>query len=354
VPGRLKTYGYINAKIRSRLSELLSDRDFSEMLKAPGADEAVQVLAESAYAEELSSYAVTGDVRAVEFALTVHEMRVLRDLVKDLPGRAGSFTETLLLRHEVDMLKNALRLWFERYMRGRNISGGSSYLYTERIVHDVPYDAVVDADSPGAVLEVLQGTPYAEVIEPHVAEIESDGHLFPLEIGLDCFYFSRLVEQAESLPQKDREIALRVIGVEVDLLNIDRVVRFVSYYRKQERNRWDLFLPGGRIDDQTLKKAYAQDEAEDALLTLLADRYGEYRSFAEQHKSNPFDRLQMVEDLLRRILYDEVKRLLWGYPFTVGTVLAYIFLKRKEVRSVVRLLNAKQYGLSEERIRESL
>ncbi len=354
MPGRLKTYGYINAKIRSRLSELLSEKDFTDMLKAASADEAVQVLAESAYAEELSAYAVTGDVRAVEFALTVHEMHVLRDIVKDLPGKAGSFTESLLLRYEVDMVKNALRLWFERYMRGRNISGGSSYLYSERIVNDVPYDAVVDADSPAAVRDVLQGTPYAEVVDAHISEIESEGHLFPLEIGLDCFYFSHLVEKAESLPQKDREIALRVIGVEVDLLNIDRIVRFVSYYRKEERNRWDLFLPGGRIDEQTLKKAYAQEEAEEALITLLSDKYGEYRSFAEQRKSNPFVRLQMVEDLLRRILYDEVKSLLWGYPFTVGTVLAYIFLKRKEVRSVVRLLNAKQYGLSEERIREAL
>ncbi len=354
MPGRLKTYGYVNAKIRSRLSELLDESDFSQLIKAPSLEETVQILSETAYEQELAAYGVTGDVRAVEFALMVHEIRVLHDLVDDLPGKAGGFTRTLLLRYEVEMLKKALRLWFERVLRRRNISGGSSYLYTERIINEISYDAAVDAESPEALVEALGDTPYASIVGEQIKKVETEGHLFPLELALDCYYFSLLSSEAEELPKRDREIVLRIIGVEVDLLNIDRIVRFVSYYKPAERRQWDLFLPGGRIDEATLRRAYAKEEAEDALVSLLADRYGEYSAFAEKHRSNPLSRLQMVEDLLRRILHDEVQRLLWGYPFTLGTVLAYLFLKRKEVRSIVRLLNAKQYGLSEERIREAL
>ncbi|MFO7849239.1 MAG: V-type ATPase subunit [Spirochaetia bacterium] len=355
MPGKLKTYGFINAKIRARLAELLTEEDFSDLIKAGSAEEAVQMLREKgAYAEEISEYGSTGDVRAVEFALMVHEIHLLRDLLKNLPGKPADFTENLLLRYEVETLKNALRLWFERSVRGRNIAGGSSYLYTHRIIHDIPYDAVVDAETAGDLPEVLKGTPYSELISPLIPEMEANRHLFPLEIALDYYYFSRLLGSAESLSGKDRKIALRVIGMEVDLLNIDRIVRFVSFYRNEEREKWDLILPGGRIEKAVLKRAYMQDNIENALATLLSKEYRGYRAFAELEGGDPYTYLQGVEDMLRRILYDEVKRLLWGNPFTVGTILAYLFLKRKEVRSVVRLLNAKQYGLSEERIREVL
>ncbi|MFP4179375.1 MAG: V0D/AC39 family V-type ATPase subunit [Spirochaetaceae bacterium] len=355
MPGRLKTYGYINAKIRAKLSVLLTEDDYSELIRAGSAEEAVQILREKeAYADEIAEYGATGDVRAVEFALMVSEIHLLRDLLKNLLGRPAEFTENLLLRYEVENLKNALRLWFERTFRGRNIAGGSSYLYNHRIIHDISCDALVDAEGAADLPEILGGTPYGEIVAPLVSAVEAERHLFPLEIALDSYYFSRLLSSGEALPGKDRKIALRVIGMEVDLLNIDRIVRFVSFYRSEERRRWNLLLPGGRIEKELLERAYTQDNIEDALAVLLSKEYSEYRAFAKSGGGDPFTYLQGVEDILRRILYDEVERLLWGNPFTVGTILAYLFLKRKEVRSVIRVLNAKQYGLDEERIREVL
>ncbi len=354
MPGRLKTYGYVNAKIRARLSGLLSGEDFEGLIKAASADEAVLLLKSGVYSVELSRYAATGDVRAVEFALRIHEITLLSDITEDLPGEAGRFTTVLLLRYEVETLKNALRLWFERSVRGRDVSGGSSYLYRARIVHEIDYDKLVDARDIQELQQLLDGTPYPAVLKKELPAVESAGHLFPVETALDRFYFSRLHAQALELPAKDREIALRIIGVEIDLLNIDRIVRFVSFYRPAERSDWNLFLPGGQIPEATLKAAYSRQEAAEALTVLLSGTYGGYRGLAEGQKSNPYAMLHMVEEILRRILYDEVKRLLWGYPFTIGTVMAYLFLKRKEIRSIVRILNAKQYGLSEERIREGV
>jgi V/A-type H+-transporting ATPase subunit C len=184
-----------------------------------------------------------------------------------------------------------------------------------------------------------------------VRELE---HLFPVELELDRFFYRRLLEQGENLPEMDRSRAERIIGVEIDIQNIDRVVRFVSFFPLKERREWEIFLPGGSISGEVLREAYSKGDAEEAIATLLSHRYTEYRELADGHKSNPYERLQTVERLLYTILNDEVDRLLRGYPFTMGTVIAYVFLKRREIASVVRILNAKFYGFSENAIRELL
>jgi len=49
-----------------------------------------------------------------------------------------------------------------------------------------------------------------------------------------------------------------------------------------------------------------------------------------------------------------VRRILGGYPFTVGVIMAYFILKGEEIRRIVTLLNAKSYGWPEDRILSAL
>ena len=70
--------------------------------------------------------------------------------------------------------------------------------------------------------------------------------------------------------------------------------------------------------------------------------------------SDEMARLVLIERVLQQIMLHEVHRLLAGYPFTIGVILAYVILKRNEVRLVMTILNAKLYGISDERIRSVL
>jgi len=354
VAGRLKTYGFINAKIRSRLGQLLSDRDFANLMKSSCIEEVVTALGSTVYAKDLEQYAATGDVRAVEFALYTHEIETVRELLKYLEGSAADFVSALLLRYEVDTVKNALRFWYDRNIRGRRESEPSSYLYHGRLVHALDIDGILNATDSGQLVDTVAGTPYEAILTRNLDRIENEHQVFYLELELDSLFYSTLMERIEQLSKMDRQVAERVIQVEVDLENIDRIVRFVSFYKGEDRHSWNVFLPGGGIGFDVLREAFRQNNAEEALNVLLTQRYSGYKSFTGEHKTSPYERLHLVESLLRQILNDEVQRLLRGYPFTIGTILAYVFLKRKEISEVVSIINAKYYGLSEERIRELL
>jgi vacuolar-type H+-ATPase subunit C/Vma6 len=60
--------------------------------------------------------------------------------------------------------------------------------------------------------------------------------------------------------------------------------------------------------------------------------------------SDSTSRLILIRRILEEIMKQEVRRILAGYPFTIGIVLSYFILKRNELRRIRTILNAKQYG----------
>lgn len=351
--GQLKTYSFINAKIRSRLGDLLSEDDFTRLMKCSSIEEVIASLKNTEYEEFLGLYAQTGDVRAVEFALYSHEIDTVHELVRYLTGEVKEFVEALILRYEVDLVKNAFRFWFDRSIRGR-VTEGSPYLYREQLVNNVDIDGILNAQDADDLLNAVEGTPYREIFRRNIDAVKADRNVFGIEIELDTLFFKTMFEKINMLSRIDREIAERIFRVEVDLQNIDRIVRFVSFYKNETRNRYNVFLPGGGISTELLQEAYRESGAEEALGVLLSGRYKSYRAFAGEHRSNPYVRLQLAEGLLRQILGDELDRLLKGNPFTIGTIIAYVFIKHREIDILIRIINAKYYGLSEDKIREGL
>ena len=65
-------------------------------------------------------------------------------------------------------------------------------------------------------------------------------------------------------------------------------------------------------------------------------------------------RFDLLERVLREILLIEVRRVLGGYPFTIGIVLAYFILKGEEIRRIMTVLNAKAYDWPQDRILSAL
>ena len=65
-------------------------------------------------------------------------------------------------------------------------------------------------------------------------------------------------------------------------------------------------------------------------------------------------RLSLLESALRQIMMAEARRSLGGNPFSVGIVLAYCTIRTAELRSIMTILYAREYALSEDRVRSAL
>jgi V/A-type H+-transporting ATPase subunit C len=356
VPGAVQKYGFINAKLRARISKILPEELVGEMARAKTLSEAVGLLRGTDFAVVESVYGQTGDLKMAEMELSRREARLYLELEQLTRDEVQAVVAALAERFEVENLKNALRLWFDAHVRGRRIDAAVGYLVRDRIHRDLPLDGIVNAASLEEVAGSLKGTPYAEMVAQHAAEVLQGQSMFPVEIALDHHFYRQLLATVEGLAPRDRDIARRMIGAEIDLANINWLIRFKGFYKLPAEKALACAIPAGiHLTPQAVAEAYSSDNPSAVLTELVRRRYPALSGLlAPKEQAESYARLVMIERILAEILLLEVRHLLAGYPFTIGIALAYFVLKSAEIRRIMTVLNAKFYNWPEERIMAAL
>lgn len=350
--GLAHKYGFINAKLRARLSKILPDEFTSELARTHTLTEAVQLLHGTDFAVVEEVYNQTGDIKMAEMELARKEARIyleLEDLVKE---EVRAIVFALAERFEIENLKNALRLWFDAHIRGRRIDTAVGYLMRDRIHRELDLDAVINAANLEEVVQALGTSPYAAVVAARTAEVLKRQSLFPVEVALDHLFYRQLLAAVEGLEPRDRAIARRMIGAEIDLQNINWLVRFKGFYKLSQDEAMAFAIPAGvNLSPDQVAEAYSSDNPGAILSSLVRKKYsGLSAMLTPKDYAESYSRLVMIERILDQILLIEVRHLLAGFPFTVGIILAYFVLKSAEIRRIMTILNAKFYNWPEERI----
>jgi len=350
--GPLKTYAFVNAKLRTRISKILPEEFIRQLIHTRSLAESVQMLAETDFRPVQRIYAQTGDIKMAELELLRKEVEIYLELENLLEEEVQGFVKALNERFEIEVLKNAIRLWFDAKIRGRSIENAGSYLLRRPIHHSIDLDGIINADTLERVGDLLARTPYAGIIRAQAARVMEAASLFPLELALDRFLYTRLVEAAEQLKPRDREIAQRLIGVEIDLQNVGWLIRFKNFYSLEADQALGYTLTGGlNLTPELMRESYVAERADREISALVGRRYPELATLlSTQDQVKSTARLTMIERILEQIMALEVRKILTGYPFTVGIILAYFILKANEIRKIMTILNAKFYNWPEERI----
>jgi V/A-type H+-transporting ATPase subunit C len=342
----IKKYAFINAKLRARISKLIPEETFGRMESARSLEEAIGLLQGTAYGDLAETYKNTGDLKFGEFELYKNEVRMYGEVEKYLFGAELEMVRALSLNYEIENLKNALRLYFDRKILHTTIEDRVYYIYRDKIHHEVNVEKIINAENKEEVSAALNGTPYAGIFNDNQDVFNPGGTLFPLEIALDQFFYSNLTSHAESLQGRDRDDTLRLVGVEIDLQNINWMLRFKFFYELPLEKVLALIIPQGfGINEKSIKEAYNSQDVSRILQDALKARYPGITTMISSGPSDLYSRLQLIEEVLEKIMLREVRRILAGYPFTIGIILSYFLLKKIEIKKVRTILNAKQYSL---------
>ena len=349
--GPLAKYAFINAKVRARLSKLLSEETLRRMIRAGSLEEALGLLRNTPFASLEEIYDKTGDLRLGELELLKKEIDVYVTIGKYVHKEILGFIRALLYRYEIDNLKNAIRLFFDRKIRHRSIETAVHYILYDKVIHDFSIDAIVNADNLEEITQALALTPYGEIIENYREPVELDGSLFRLEVALDHFFYKNLIPEAEKLSRKDRKEALRLIGVEIDLQNINWIMRFKNFYSIPLDQVLEFIIPSGfNLDSQRISDTYSVQNVSTILQSVVKKRYPGLSPLLSSQTSDSNSRFLLIERVLEQIMKHEIQRILVGYPFTIGIILSYFFLKTNEIKQLKTVLNAKYYAIAEERV----
>lgn len=349
--GPLAKYAFINAKLRARISQILPDERFEQLAKAVTLDAAFALLRDTAFANLESIYNTTGDLKQAELELLKAEIALYTDIRDYLHANTQGIVDALLARFEIDNLKNAIRVFFDRRVRERSVDDPIHYVLQEPILHNIPIGVIVHAQNFDEIAGVCQATPYGAIIRKTQHAVDAEGSLFRMEVALDHYYYESLLAAIGNLSKRDRAIALRLTGIEIDLQNISWIMRLKKYYDLPLEEVLNTLIPGGySLKRPLMDDLYRAQNATAVLQDFVKTQYPGLSTLLGAKGTDSSSRLLVIQRILEEIKRQEVRRILVGYPFTIGIVLAYFFLKGEELRRLRTLLNAKIYGKTSERM----
>lgn len=344
-------YGFLNAKLRARLSKQEEENLAEKLLKTSSFIEAMHEIKNSRFAELADVYEKTGDVELVEKMLVEDQIARHKEINNYLESVPKEVAEILLEKVEVDNLKNILRLWAESNLRHEDIGYRLNYIIKNKIVNDIPWNHLINASTWNSIQLALSGTIYEELFNSYPLEtIATEGLMF-LEMDLDNLFYSRLLTKVKKLDKYDRKISLEIYESDLDLKNILILIRYGWLYDMDKKNLRRIMIRGGHLYDNPIVEEYLKTRNPMILITKFHELSDKLQNrFDTKNHNEIIKECLIIENYLAKERKRQYKKMLRGYPFCIGIVLAYFFIYESGIKRIRVILNGKHYGWSEEQI----
>ncbi len=346
-------YAASNASVRARLAQRLSDNRWSQLSAAPDLDAVVALLGTTAYGATLEAVsAQTPEPEQMEQSLRIYLVQAFRTPLKLMQGKPRTLLDWLWRRFELENVKTVIR----------SVAGDRPARETQAALvplgsgSDLPWDAMIEAQSLPALLPSLRttfhGEQYARALEPAMDRYGREGKLFVLEVALDLAYYRRLLRLLDSLSGRDRRDAGRFVGTLIDGHNLLWAFRYRVYFDLSPEEILNYTLQRRLRVDAAMVREIAQGASlSEATHAVWNDRLPDLERLEALPSEEALPELELI---LRRYLHRVAKNALEGYPFHLGTILAYTVLLENEVQDLIAIIEGKAAGWSAEQIRPML
>ncbi|MGQ9603661.1 MAG: V-type ATPase subunit [bacterium] len=334
----LARYGATNAVIRTLLSDLLGKDDYQSIAGAESIDGAWTELRKTAYGRWIPVEA-PAQLLEIEKILNQVSAEHFRRGLRLLKGKSLKAANILLSRWELDDLEFALRIWHrgERYL--------ARYLHFPSLVNNVPIHEIVEAESIEAIALALRHTPYFEPIAKAIPGYKEKRSIFYIEIELEKDYYSRLSSAVSDLGGTDSREGLKIISMEIDLVNLMLIRRLVEYFDVQISSIRDYAIRGG---SEISERVISQAATKDSLVEIQSKFFRE--TPLSLSRNDRKSSILVLEKLVRMISVRTASRALLAYPFAITCIFAFYLLKRNELLNLRAIFSARELGVEQSQV----
>ena len=327
----------VGAKAHVLYSRLLKDEEMWALMACDDVPEiAVHLGRTSGYAEALSTLVPAG----------INRLQ-LEDRLKLIPPRrAGSFLpyltgprRRLLLdwieRTQAAALKKALRFVMTRHGDRETLRARIAELPFQSL----PFDLLLSSRDFIDFSDALRGTRYFVPLQEPLNRLAGGAvNLFPAEAAIDTTVIVSLYRSAEALPPGERGGVLKILGSQVDLLNLSWVYRSLRYFDLTPEERIARLLPCRyRLGTTALRRLARAADLDDFWSVLKSTPYGP--AFED---SPPTEEMAMERDMRRFVRNTALNVFRGGRP-DFSTMLAFLTLLESEVTDLTTLIEDVRY-----------
>lgn len=260
---------------------------------------------------------------------------VVREHVADLArvqvlldGPNRTFFDWQLERYRIENLKVVLRGWKSR-LRADEVTELLVELPAE---YSLPVREILDTARLTDVIRLMPVEGFARAIRRGAVQFHDTNRLFYIEAALDRFYFEELCRRAAALKSADRDEVSGLVRLEALIYNVLYVMRARLNYDAAAADVRAFLVNGSH-------PAPAAAELEGM---LRAASFEEMLAAAPERKLllGPGEEPTGLSELQRRTwerLYLAANRIFYRSMFHMGCVEAFYYIKRVELRNLIRV-----------------
>lgn len=346
--GGVTGYAAISARVRAKSAELLTPREMVRLSEAPDFASLFALLKATAYGPYLESLK---DKDVAPRRVIMEAKRRLAEsfdsVVQMAPVETRPLIKQLFRYFEIGNLKAVLRALVTVFA-GDTESGlwerVRDVLFPLGAASVLPARAMVESGSIASAVELLQGTPYEDVMSFAMKRYSSEQNLFPIEVALDLNYWRHLWAETKKLTGPDLEHGVKIIGALLDMNNLMWAIRYKVYYKLSEEEVINYTLPFGyRVKDSDIRAIAAGAD----IASVVSKIYPSIPDVSELLE-DPQTGLPRLEVLLKRELLRQCLAAFVGSPFHIGIPLAFLVMSDLEVQDLIVLTEAKSSNLADE------
>jgi V/A-type H+-transporting ATPase subunit C len=325
------------------LSELVTGREFDSIIRSESLDGAWQALRKTAYGQWIPDDP-PGDILEVEKVLREATASRFKRSIHALRGTPREVGLLLLSRWDMDNLEFALRLW---HGKDKDLQ---KFLTYPSSVNEIPVYDIIEAETLEEIGLLLRATPYIEPVTASLRGYRESKSVFFVEIALERDYYRRLLESAAGLGGDDTRLAEKIIGAEIDLVNLAWLSRLLDYYKMDPGVLHRHVIPG----PSAISRKLAEPGLTADKLKVLSSEVLAVKAAKDVEARVGPDSVALFEAMVGETMVEIARKTLSGYPFSIGCVFAFYILKRAELRNLSTAFAGKWLGTDESEISNRL
>ena len=341
----LEFYPYTspNARVRARRGRLFDEKQLSEIVEADTVDEVKNYLrGVPEYAEYVEKYPLE---KALDTQLAeTHDL-----LARIAPTDVKETFEILLSRWDISNLKSILIAK----------EAGLTREETENLL--IPFgelkdssDKLLDAKNIEEIVNALEGTEYAQVLEDAIPEYQKTGMLLPLEAALDKSYLNNLVRSVANPADDNSKLLQSYIGTLVDTTNLKIILRAKVDGLKYDEIQSYMISSGYQIREWKLKELMESEDVEGVVSSLEGTKYAHILSESMPNYTGTGS-IAPLEAALDANVRKTANTISKKKPIGIGPIIGFLSRKETEVRNLKIIARGKvEDGVSTSMIKEML
>lgn len=332
---RFIKYGGLSGKVRAMYANRLTSEDFKKLAAIGTVPEIAMFLKThpgwSGALDELSIAEIHRG--SLEARLRNHLLDEYQRIFKFMARDDRPIMTYPISRAEIDQIMLFLR--FLKAGRPQDYVFSAPVFYKDH--SRIDFDALRECTSYSGFLDIMRGSPYFASL---VALTPPGGETpeYPvIETVLRVQYYHNFLSSVDKHYHGEIQSILRSsIGMQVDVLNLTRVVRLRRYFQVSGKDVWNYLIPVHfKLKPAYIEALFAAQDEQSAQSLLLSGPYGKLFS---AHSFN------YIEEYYYQQLYDFNHAYIHSGVPSVYTAIAYLTLRDIELKDLINVIELVRYG----------